>query len=219
MRRWVLTAVVAALAAFPTSALAASRDTYLGCGSSDSWSVGAHPRSCLLAWPDLDHIQSIDLRRVAWSRWGGAAASGTAVYRFKAYDPYTRVRVRAFDRRFCGAYHLYTRVRVSFAGGRRHVWRAMGCAYFGNHVPAGYAMCDNPFRTYELVAVHEVSCAEGRRVAKAYQAVADGGSPQVVGPWTCTYVAGSGGTYWGQFGTRSHCHDGSRGIEIYQRGE
>lgn len=219
MRRRVLAGAIGALAVLPAPVLAASRDTYLGCGSSDSWSVGARPRACLLAWPDLSHVASIDLRRLAWSQWGGAAATGTAVYRFKAYDPYTRVRVRAFRRRFCGAYHLYTRVRVSFPGRGSHVWQAMGCAYFGNHVPAGYAMCDNPFRTYELVAVHEVSCAEGRRVAKAYRSVALAGGAETIGPWTCSAVPGSGGMYWGQFGTRSRCRDGTHGIDVYQRGE
>ena len=103
------------------------------------------PRDLWVGGPTNSTADSIWLQRVRWSSWGGRSARATARWRFRTYEPWVRMRVRAYRLRRCVIpaspatnneavrFRLYTRVSSSRAltltdeGGWTHTWKAPGC--------------------------------------------------------------------------------------------
>jgi hypothetical protein len=84
--------------------------------------------------PTQSIADSIFLKRIRWSRWGGDTARATARIRQKTYDPWRHVRVRAYRVARCQAvqsFRLYTRLRVSGLDYRgepwAHTWKTPSC--------------------------------------------------------------------------------------------
>lgn len=117
----VLVAVPTLVRSVPTAS-ASSADTYIGCGSLRSWVASEAPRACFFGWPDESLDPAFELRQTRWSGWGGPDARGTALY-----DGGQHVTVQASNRRFCGPYHLYTRVRVYYEDGSLDSRIPSGC--------------------------------------------------------------------------------------------
>ena len=130
-----LTAVLAlagALALLVPAGAQARRLAYLPCTAfHDPFGSVAYgkPRTCFLNWTPrgpshgLPAAESITLRHLRWSRWGGPTASATGVARPRPHAPYAHVRVTAFDGHRCGTHLLYRRVKVRFRH-RTRTWRA-----------------------------------------------------------------------------------------------
>jgi hypothetical protein len=126
--------VAAAVLGLPTTASARGH-TYIGGpsapGEADAFRY-ERPRSLVLQPPGVmaSNAEILVLRRVRWAGWGQREATATARTRFKTYDPWTRVRVRAYRVRTCHAipsFRLYTRVRTTTPYGS-HTWRAPSCS-------------------------------------------------------------------------------------------
>lgn len=123
-----LLVLVAVLFAMPSAQAAIKPQTFMVCGSLLAPDREQHPSRCFLDWPDLSLADAIDLHAIHWSNWGARVATARARTRVKTNEPWTYVRVRAFRRKDCPFdLQAYSRVRVSFPGGRSHVWRLVGC--------------------------------------------------------------------------------------------
>lgn len=103
--------------------------TVLQCtnGAGDVLVPRVRPYECFLDYGGqgvfLPLAGAAHLHRIHWNGWGGPTARATAVLRVKTNEPWTRVRVMAFRRVGDGDLYFYNRVRLTFPGGRSHVWR------------------------------------------------------------------------------------------------
>lgn len=90
---------------------------------------------------------------------------------------------------------------------------------------SAYRLCDNPTRSYRVVAVEKTSCKYaklmadeyGKRIAEAFADGANGPAPNTV--WKWHVVAIKTGIYNGLFGSRTVWRRGAAKIRIDSRGE
>jgi hypothetical protein len=137
MRRALIPLALTAALAIPATADAS---TFIGkrefTGSGTLTYPTQRPSFLPVLGPTRSSADSISLRRVRWSGWGGDAAYATARTRVKTYDPWTYVRVRAYRPRSCPSNppwtdrstRFYTRVRVT-AASWSHTWKAPTCSH------------------------------------------------------------------------------------------
>jgi hypothetical protein len=88
------------------------------------------PKKLVLGPINGSLVEIMRLQRIRWAHWGRRTATATARTRTKTYDPWTRVKVRAFRRRTCEAeprFRLYTRVQTTTEYGSRK-WKTPSCS-------------------------------------------------------------------------------------------
>jgi hypothetical protein len=153
---------VATIAVCSTAPSAGASASFVVCGNTARFYILTEPRACLLQWPDPGSwMHPVFLRRISWTGWNSASASGTALagpakepkVGLHAYDlglqsdgyiggpmkgPYRPVRIRAFNREQCPPVSgqpvpdfFYTTVRVTFPDGSSRSWYRPNCKITG----------------------------------------------------------------------------------------
>ena len=127
-----LLAAAAVTLLFGAAPAAADAKTFIGGPIAPGYDAfrWERPKKLVLGPINGSLAEITSLQRLRWVDWGRLTATATARTRTKTYDPWTRVKVRAFRRRTCEAEprsRLYTRVRTTTEYGS-HKWKAPSCS-------------------------------------------------------------------------------------------
>lgn len=118
-----ITLVAVLAAGWPTVAMAQTDPAKIYCGGG-IYDFLEKPRFCSTLQPDGTIADSIALHTLRWSHWGRSSTTAVGRTRTKTYDPWIKVRVRAYRRVWsdCSHAYLYTRLRTTTKYGR-NVWK------------------------------------------------------------------------------------------------